>query len=830
MCTGLNPEEKQQVKGSAVGVLPKGWQVHQRSDGKYVANNAKWRIPPKESEQEAIDAAVERDASSARLASARKQASAEGLFGRDATKRVMEIMEGGTPPAADQTLQADSPVTPKSAAEVPVAVAGQTDTVNVAPTEREKKAGNYKKAHVKIQGLDISIENPEGSERSGTGPGGKPWKVRMPASYGYLKRTEGADGDQVDVYVGPKPEADTVYVVDQVDADSKKFDEHKAMLGYESEEAALADYDAAFDDKRGPERRADVVAMPVDEFKGWLKSGDTKTPAAAPMKRADGSAFKTEQGARLAARNKKINAEPVQVAGGWALRRAGQAAKAPGKPVDAVKVLSDTRSESFTPAGDTSIETDLAVVDAADLIVSHNEQGKPDPRYPRDLQPRERDRSTSQQQIREMASRIQPGMLGESPTTDTGAPIVGPDGAVESGNGRAAAIRLAYRRKKGDAYRTMVEQQARRAGLDIAGMKAPVLVRVRQGGTEDRAAFARQSNVSAAARMSASERAKSDVQTAGRDVLETYGSDPARAIGRFVEALPATERSAMFDADGRPSKELDDRVRNAVLWQAYESDSILRAAAESQDPDSKQLLNGLIAATRQFVEVNNGTKTALTAAVDRIATARATGMNNKQMLEQMVGQHDLIPDEHFDDGARAIATHLLTRARSGKQIGEYLVELGQRASRAEESQAYGGMDLLGEVPKADVETLAEQADDATAAPVEIQNALLKRQDGPKLRATHSLSVENLRAAMKQGGMPAPSIAITPAEVPHRWGGEAGVDVIFKAGAVKPGRDYVDCGRCVDAYASSGHTAFHGEEAAEKRHGRPIRERHGCSAC
>ena len=59
---------------------------------------------------------------------------------------------------------------------------------------------------------------------------------------------------------------------DQVDADSKAFDEHKGMIGYPSEEAAIADYDAAFDDGRGPERRGAVTPMAVPEFRGWLKA------------------------------------------------------------------------------------------------------------------------------------------------------------------------------------------------------------------------------------------------------------------------------------------------------------------------------------------------------------------------------------------------------------------------------------------------------------------------------------------------------------------------------------------------------------------------------
>lgn len=143
------------------------------------------------------------------------------------------------------------------------------------PTEGQIEAGNYKKGHVDVQGLDISIENPRGSTRSGVGENGKPWSHVMTDHYGYIRRTEGADGEQVDVYLGPHPESDRVYVVDQIDQKTGKFDEHKAMLGFDSEAAAVAAYKGNFDKgwKVGP-----VSAMSMDEFKAWLKEGDTTKP------------------------------------------------------------------------------------------------------------------------------------------------------------------------------------------------------------------------------------------------------------------------------------------------------------------------------------------------------------------------------------------------------------------------------------------------------------------------------------------------------------------------------------------------------------------------
>ncbi len=152
-------------------------------------------------------------------------------------------------------------------------------TVDHAPTEAQKEAGNYAKEHISFHGLPISIENKKGGERSGVGPDGKRWRVALPADYGYIKRTEGADGDRVDVYVGPHKTSRQVFLINQIDHKTGKFDEHKAMLGYHSEREALGDYCRAFSDGKGHARVGSVETMSLDGFKNWLKDGNTKRPA-----------------------------------------------------------------------------------------------------------------------------------------------------------------------------------------------------------------------------------------------------------------------------------------------------------------------------------------------------------------------------------------------------------------------------------------------------------------------------------------------------------------------------------------------------------------------
>lgn len=147
--------------------------------------------------------------------------------------------------------------------------------VNTAPTEAQKKAGNYKMGHVEIDGLQISIENPKGSMRRGKDPNGTPWEIEMKNTYGYIKGTTGVDGDKIDVFLSDNPTDGDVYVVDQYNTDGT-FDEHKVMYGFtsasEAEVAYLSNYSA--DWAKG--RKVVVTGVTREEFKKWLDASDRK--------------------------------------------------------------------------------------------------------------------------------------------------------------------------------------------------------------------------------------------------------------------------------------------------------------------------------------------------------------------------------------------------------------------------------------------------------------------------------------------------------------------------------------------------------------------------
>lgn len=146
--------------------------------------------------------------------------------------------------------------------------------VDTNPTEAQKEAGNYKKGHIKINGFDVTIEQPAGSVRSGKDANGKEWSVTMNNTYGYIRGTESVDGDHIDVFLGPDMNSDMVYVVDQVNTDGS-FDEHKVMMGFPSLEDARSAYFSNYED--GWQGLGNITGVALDEFKKWIDSSKRKT-------------------------------------------------------------------------------------------------------------------------------------------------------------------------------------------------------------------------------------------------------------------------------------------------------------------------------------------------------------------------------------------------------------------------------------------------------------------------------------------------------------------------------------------------------------------------
>lgn len=178
------------------------------------------------------------------------------------------------PEPANQADGESGGVVPESEGAVKTEIEKARAEVDQNPTEAQKEAGNYKKGHVKVDGFDITIENPKGSVRSGKDADGKEWSVTMNNDYGYIRGTEGVDGDHIDVFLSDNPEQGNVYVIDQVNQKTGEYDESKVMYGFNSLEEAKDAYLANFEEgwKDGV-----VSVVSKEEFRKWIESSVRKT-------------------------------------------------------------------------------------------------------------------------------------------------------------------------------------------------------------------------------------------------------------------------------------------------------------------------------------------------------------------------------------------------------------------------------------------------------------------------------------------------------------------------------------------------------------------------
>lgn len=141
--------------------------------------------------------------------------------------------------------------------------------------------GEFKlQGHTKFQELPIAIENRKGSVRSGVDKDGTPWRTVMKLPYGYIKGSKGADGEGVDVYVGPKKDATHAYVVHQHKADGTGYDEDKVMLGFAEKGKAIKAYLQHYD---SPKFLGPVKEVPMDRLKELLSTGKRLTKISSPM-------------------------------------------------------------------------------------------------------------------------------------------------------------------------------------------------------------------------------------------------------------------------------------------------------------------------------------------------------------------------------------------------------------------------------------------------------------------------------------------------------------------------------------------------------------------
>lgn len=145
----------------------------------------------------------------------------------------------------------------------------RTPQLGVVPEGKSKQVRRW-------FGLDLHIENPAGSIR--LWPGGY---TQMLYDYGEIRKTEGDDGDLIDVYVGPNPAtAREVYVVHQLAAPNfMVYDEAKVFIGFKSAIDAKLAYEAHY---TNPAFFGGMETFPVGDFIRHIKATG-RSPGTPPV-------------------------------------------------------------------------------------------------------------------------------------------------------------------------------------------------------------------------------------------------------------------------------------------------------------------------------------------------------------------------------------------------------------------------------------------------------------------------------------------------------------------------------------------------------------------
>jgi GNAT superfamily N-acetyltransferase/predicted RNA methylase len=396
------------------------------------------------------------------------------------------------------------------------------------------------------------------------------------------------------------------------------------------------------------------------------------------------------------------------------------------------------RRTAFTPRNE-PIETDFAVVDAADLITSNDDAGNINPAFPKELQPRDRSRKTSGVQIAKIAGNLNPELLAESQTVTEGAPIVGDDLVVESGNARVIALRQALADERGADYRRFLADNAERFGLspqELEGIVDPVLVRIRRTEVADRAEFTRQANQPAVAAFAPAEQARSDAARLTEDDLSLFNPDQAgnplaasneQFIRLFIQRIGAEEAAGFTDEQGRPTKQLADRINSAIFARVYGDDRLIALQAEAADPQIKNILAALQAAAPAFAKAKSidenlaglNIPEKITDAVEMIREQQRRGGTIEQLLEQseLFGERD----PEAIGFARFIAANIRSSERMGRAFSTIAEFLQAEVARQQTEDIFGDepaslADLLAAANRA-IETANAQEDRAAGGTI-----------------------------------------------------------------------------------------------------------------
>ena len=435
-----------------------------------------------------------------------------------------------------------------------------------------------------------------------------------------------------------------------------------------------------------------------------------------------------------------------------------------GEPIHGIKGAETT---VVTDSGK-EIRVRYLVVPVSRVITSHDaETMTPNKAYPQELQPRDRQRVSMQEQVTTMANELRPADLGAGRNLNQGAPIIRKDGVVLNGNGRAMAIQKATAAggDKATAYRKYIFEHSKEFGLsrvNLAQVRKYMLVREV---VDDIDADTMQDIIGSTAggsRMGASEQAKADAKKIKPRDLERYvdneqGDLTTAANQDFVadilyRIVGKNERNAYTDEHGNVNADGIQRVKRALFSLAYDDDGLIDKMAESTDDNIRNVSRGLMNAAPAFARVNlavadgqaypyNADKT-VSEAVKRLDALRSEGKPVKDYLNEQ----SMFSEYQDTDEMRDVLRFFDDNKRSGKKIGIFLNDIANsimmQGDPNQTSLMDGGRATLGEI----IKTSARVASNGTSS----ADLFADVQEAPtKAKENTTQAIDDIRYSAKQ---------------------------------------------------------------------------------
>lgn len=332
------------------------------------------------------------------------------------------------------------------------------------------------------------------------------------------------------------------------------------------------------------------------------------------------------------------------------------------------------------------------------------------------LQVRDRSRFASDQWVEETALTLNPAKLLPDISADRGAPLVGEDNIIDSGNGRVMAIRRAaeaYPEKYAEYVKALDD-----AGYNVEGFAQPVLISRRVTPLSDgaRRAFNAEANSADVADLSPAELAQFDRDALTPDVMDLYQGGDLKLgvnrefVARFMATVPRAEAGKMLTRDGGLNSEGVRRLENAMVARAYgdiDPDTVVRFT-EEEDGNVRTIIGAMADAAGEWSRMRAMFKRGdldpewdmtpeLTKAMRLISRWRTEaardGLPVSKTIKEGMGQPDLIDGDLTPDVKAMIRLFYkddeFTQANGRERVATFLKKMAKNAEELGQPQIFG---------------------------------------------------------------------------------------------------------------------------------------------